>query len=97
MIKKLNWVSCNFLQYLNPNLLAVVTESTDTHPERSFMGILLIDGVTGRIIHEAVQRKAKGPVHIVHSENWVVVSRAAAFWYNPNYFYSILTIIQHDN
>ncbi|KAI4823768.1 ER membrane protein complex subunit 1 [Pseudochaenichthys georgianus] len=59
-------------KYLNPNLLAVVTESTDTHPERSFMGILLIDGVTGRIIHEAVQRKAKGPVHIVHSENWVV-------------------------
>ncbi|KAK5863339.1 hypothetical protein PBY51_000377 [Eleginops maclovinus] len=59
-------------KYLNPNLLAVVTESTDTHQERSFMGILLIDGVTGRIIHEAIQRKAKGPVHVVHSENWVV-------------------------
>uniref|UniRef100_A0A8C5GAP3 ER membrane protein complex subunit 1 n=1 Tax=Gouania willdenowi TaxID=441366 RepID=A0A8C5GAP3_GOUWI len=60
-------------KYLNPNLLAVVTESTDVHQERSFIGILLIDGVTGRIIHEAVQRKAKGPVHVVHSENWVVV------------------------
>uniref|UniRef100_A0A7N6FKE4 ER membrane protein complex subunit 1 n=1 Tax=Anabas testudineus TaxID=64144 RepID=A0A7N6FKE4_ANATE len=59
-------------KYLNPNLLAVVTESTDLHQERSFIGILLIDGVTGRIIHEAVQRKAKGPVHVVHSENWVV-------------------------
>ncbi|XP_061592513.1 ER membrane protein complex subunit 1 [Cololabis saira] len=59
-------------KYLNPNLLAVVTESTDTHQERSFIVILLIDGVTGRIIHEAVQRKAKGPVHVVHSENWVV-------------------------
>ncbi|TNN76530.1 ER membrane protein complex subunit 1 [Liparis tanakae] len=59
-------------KYLNPNLLAVVTESTDLHPERSFIGILLIDGVTGRIIHEAVQRKTKGPVHVVHSENWVV-------------------------
>ncbi|KAF6735413.1 ER membrane protein complex subunit 1 [Oryzias melastigma] len=58
--------------YLNPNLLAVVTESTDLHQERSFVGIILIDGVTGRIIHEAVQRKARGPVHIVHSENWVV-------------------------
>lgn len=66
--------SIMFLQYLNPNLLAVVTESTDNHQERSFVGILLIDGVTGRIIHEAVQRKAKGPVHVVHSENWVVVS-----------------------
>lgn len=61
-------------QYLNPNLLAVVTESTDLHQERSFVGMILIDGVTGRIIHEAVQRKARGPVHIVHSENWVVVS-----------------------
>ncbi|KAM6929928.1 ER membrane protein complex subunit 1 [Lycodopsis pacificus] len=59
-------------KYLNPNLLAVVTESTDLHHERSFIGILLIDGVTGRIIHEAVQRKTRGPVHVVHSENWVV-------------------------
>lgn len=53
----------------------MVTESTDVHQERSFIGILLIDGVTGRIIHEAVQRKARGPVHVVHSENWVVVSQ----------------------
>ncbi|CAL1605772.1 unnamed protein product [Knipowitschia caucasica] len=59
-------------KYLNPNLLALVTESTDQHQERSFVGIFLIDGITGRIIHEAVQRKARGPVHIVHSENWVV-------------------------
>ncbi|XP_063573323.1 ER membrane protein complex subunit 1 isoform X5 [Pongo abelii] len=57
---------------LNPNLLAVVTESTDAHHERTFIGIFLIDGVTGRIIHSSVQKKAKGPVHIVHSENWVV-------------------------
>ncbi|TSM04833.1 ER membrane protein complex subunit 1 [Bagarius yarrelli] len=63
-------------KYLNPNLLAVVTESTDTHQERSFVGIFLIDGVTGRILHEAVQRKARGPVHFVHSENWVVY----AYW-----------------
>uniref|UniRef100_A0A8C1BJ26 ER membrane protein complex subunit 1 n=1 Tax=Cyprinus carpio carpio TaxID=630221 RepID=A0A8C1BJ26_CYPCA len=59
-------------KYLNPNLLAVITESTDTHQERSFVGIFLIDGVTGRIVHEAVQRKARGPVHFVHSENWMV-------------------------
>ncbi|KAM4650502.1 ER membrane protein complex subunit 1 isoform 2-T2 [Discoglossus pictus] len=59
-------------KYLNPNLLAVVTESTDTHPERCFIGIYLIDGVTGRIIHSSVQRRARGPVQIVHSENWMV-------------------------
>lgn len=68
------------MQYLNPNLLAVVTESTDLHLERSFVGIILIDGVTGRIIHEAVQRKARGPVHIVHSENWVVVSIRESYY-----------------
>lgn len=62
-------------QSLNPNLLAVVTESTDGHHERTFIGVFLVDGVTGRIIHSSVQRKAKGPVHIVHSENWVVVRR----------------------
>ncbi|KAG8569909.1 hypothetical protein GDO81_014592 [Engystomops pustulosus] len=59
-------------KYLNPNLLALITESTDTHPDRCFIGIYLIDGVTGRIIHSSVQRKAKGPVQLVHSENWVV-------------------------
>ncbi|KAM4704306.1 ER membrane protein complex subunit 1 [Rhinophrynus dorsalis] len=59
-------------KYLNPNLLALVTESTDTHPERCFIGIYLIDGVTGRIIHSSVQRRARGPVQLVHSENWVV-------------------------
>ncbi|XP_043531790.1 ER membrane protein complex subunit 1 isoform X1 [Chiloscyllium plagiosum] len=59
-------------KYLNPNLLAVVTESVDTHHERTFICVYLIDGVTGRIIHESVQRKARGPVYVVHSENWVV-------------------------
>lgn len=65
-------------QSLNPNLLAVVTESTDTHHERTFIGIYLMDGVTGRIIHSSVQKKAKGPVHMVHSENWVVVRAASS-------------------
>ncbi|XP_053307883.1 ER membrane protein complex subunit 1 [Spea bombifrons] len=63
-------------KYLNPNLLVLVTESTDTHPERCFIGIYLIDSITGRIIHSSVQRRARGPVQIVHSENWVVYQ----FW-----------------
>lgn len=71
-----------FLQSLNPNLLAVVTESTDTHHERTFIGIYLMDGVTGRIIHSSVQKKAKGPVHIVHSENWVVVRNCSYLVFN---------------
>uniref|UniRef100_A0A665USJ7 ER membrane protein complex subunit 1 n=1 Tax=Echeneis naucrates TaxID=173247 RepID=A0A665USJ7_ECHNA len=52
-------------KYLNPNLLAVVTESTDLHQERSFIGILLIDGVTG------------GPVHVY--EYWSTKSRRNEF------------------
>lgn len=47
------------------------------------MGIFLIDGVTGRIVHEAVQRKARGPVHFVHSENWVVVSTRVTSFFFP--------------
>lgn len=70
-------------QSLNPNLLAVVTESTDAHHERAFIGIFLVDGVTGRIIHSSVQRKAKGPVHIVHAENWVAVGGRAAWAARP--------------
>jgi len=76
------------LQYLNPNLLAVITESTDTHQERSFVGIFLIDGVTGRIVHEAVQRKARGPVHFVHSENWLVVSTQAYLSFFLVFYYA---------
>ena len=70
-------------QSLNPNLLAVVTESTDIHHERTFIGIFLVDGVTGRIVHSSVQRKAKGPVHIVHAENWVAVGGRAAWAAQP--------------
>lgn len=83
-------VSSDPFQSLNPNLLAVVTESTDGHHERAFIGIYLIDSVTGRIIHSSVQRKAKGPVHIVHSENWVVVRLfpppPACSWSNEGWF-----------
>ena len=70
-------------QSLNPNLLAVVTESTDVHHERTFIGVFLVDGVTGRIVHSSVQRKAKGPVHIVHAENWVAVGGRAAWATQP--------------
>lgn len=78
------------LQYLNPNLLAVITESTDIHQERSFVGIFLIDGVTGRIVHEAVQRKARGPVHFVHSENWLVVSTPAYLYFDLFFIFPVI-------
>eukprot|EP00118_Oscarella_pearsei_P010498 m.64731 g.64731 ORF g.64731 m.64731 type:complete len:994 (+) comp35274_c0_seq12:68-3049(+) len=58
-------------KYLNPNIIALATEVI---AEKGSVEILLIDGVTGSIIYRVKQRQAKGPVHIVHSENWVVYS-----------------------
>jgi len=34
----------------------------------------LLDGVTGAVVHSAVHKRARGPVHVVHSENWLVYS-----------------------
>ncbi|XP_029195823.2 ER membrane protein complex subunit 1-like [Acropora millepora] len=57
-------------KYLNPNLIAVGTEVTpDTKPGIS---IYLMDAVTGLIVFHARHKNAKGPLHMVHSENWLV-------------------------
>ncbi|XP_071110229.1 ER membrane protein complex subunit 1-like [Haliotis cracherodii] len=68
-------------KYLNPNLVAVVTEGEEpavlsaTHKgPSSFFNIYLIDGVTGHIVFHVNHKRAKGPVNIVHAENWVVYS-----------------------
>lgn len=36
------------------------------------LNLHLIDVVTGSIIHSTTHRRAKEPVHLVHSENWVI-------------------------
>ena len=38
------------------------------------MSIHLVDAVTGNLVFHCSHRRARGPVHIVHSENWVTVS-----------------------
>ncbi|EDO46898.1 predicted protein [Nematostella vectensis] len=59
-------------KYLNPNLIAIATEAvTDGKPSTS---VYLIDAVTGMIIYTNRHKNAKGPVHLVHSENWAVYS-----------------------
>ncbi|XP_054714162.1 ER membrane protein complex subunit 1-like [Uloborus diversus] len=60
-------------KYLNPNLAAVFTEGNDII-QKSFCNIYLIDVVTGLIIYSASHKRCKGPIHVVHSENWVVYS-----------------------
>lgn len=57
-------------KYLNPNLLTIVTESTDTL--RPAVSIYLVDVVTGGVVFHTSHKAATAPVHLVHSENWIV-------------------------
>lgn len=62
-------------KYLNPNLVALVTCSRDSdNGDTSSVTMWLIDGVTGHIVHTAVHKKASGPVHVIHTENWILYS-----------------------
>ena len=36
--------------------------------------VYLMDSVTGGIVYHTTHRNAHGPVQLVHSENWVIVS-----------------------
>lgn len=38
------------------------------------LNIHLIDVVSGTIVTSLTHRRAKGPIHMVHSENWLVYS-----------------------
>lgn len=38
------------------------------------MNLYLLDVVSGSMIFSLVHKRVRGPVHIVHSENWVVYS-----------------------
>ncbi|XP_011198452.2 ER membrane protein complex subunit 1 isoform X1 [Bactrocera dorsalis] len=60
-------------KYINPNLIAVVTQATDpTH--KFLLNVYLIDAVSGLIVFSMTHRRARVPVHIVHSENWLAYS-----------------------
>ncbi|RUS77416.1 hypothetical protein EGW08_014819, partial [Elysia chlorotica] len=65
-------------KYLNPNLVAVVAEgeeiltSSNNKGPSAFFSLYLIDGVTGHIVHHQTHKRARGPVKVIHSENWVV-------------------------
>ncbi|XP_070498350.1 ER membrane protein complex subunit 1 isoform X2 [Chironomus tepperi] len=60
-------------KYINPNLIAVVTEGPDSI-HKYMLNVHLIDVVSGAIVFSMNHRRAKGPVRIVHSENWLVYS-----------------------
>ncbi|VDL65054.1 unnamed protein product [Hymenolepis diminuta] len=62
------------LKYINPNLLAVMTEGVNALEGHSVISKYLVDTVGGQIIHSVVHRKAVEPTSLVVSENWVLVS-----------------------
>ncbi len=38
-----------------------------------------MDVITGQVIFETIHKRARGPVHVIHCENWVVVSTLDRF------------------
>lgn len=59
-------------KYLNPNLIGVVTSGQDAQ-KVPFINVYLVDTITGSIVTSFNHKRAKGPVHIVHSEDWFFV------------------------
>ncbi|CAL4117664.1 unnamed protein product [Meganyctiphanes norvegica] len=58
-------------KYVNPNLVVVTTQGYD-HINKNTLTVHLVDTVTGTVIESVSHKRVSGPVHIVHSENWVV-------------------------
>ena len=42
--------------------------------------VYLVDVVTGNILFNTDHKRASGPVHLVHAENWIVVSTIDRFY-----------------
>lgn len=60
-------------KYLNPSVIGVVTTGQDSQ-KVPFVNVYLIDTVTGSVINSFNHKRCKGPVNIVHSENWFFYS-----------------------
>ncbi|XP_055375524.1 ER membrane protein complex subunit 1 isoform X2 [Condylostylus longicornis] len=60
-------------KYINPNLVAVVTQGLDSI-HKYVLNVHLVDVVSGSVVYSLTHKKAREPVHIVHSENWLVYS-----------------------
>ncbi|XP_018323035.1 ER membrane protein complex subunit 1 [Agrilus planipennis] len=58
-------------KYVNPNLIALST-LTDDPLHKNVHTFYLIDGVSGLVIYSACHKRTREPIHIIHSENWLV-------------------------
>ncbi len=66
-------------KYLNPNMIGVVTTGQDSQ-KVPFINVYLVDTVTGSVINSFNHKRCRGPVNIVHSENWFFVSCPPPFF-----------------
>ncbi|KAJ8672798.1 hypothetical protein QAD02_004058 [Eretmocerus hayati] len=60
-------------KYINPNLVAIATQGT-SGAHKNTLTLYLLDVVSGTMVFSIVHKRIRGPVHIVHSENWLVYS-----------------------
>ena len=56
--------------YLNPNLLALAVVDTE-ESESEELDLLLIDTVTGQLLHQVHHNSAQGPVNVVAKDYWL--------------------------
>ncbi|XP_058813802.1 ER membrane protein complex subunit 1-like isoform X2 [Topomyia yanbarensis] len=60
-------------KYINPNLVAVATHGPD-NIHKYILNIHLLDVVSGSIVFSMSHKRVRPPLHMVHSENWLVYS-----------------------
>ncbi|XP_052901465.1 ER membrane protein complex subunit 1 [Anopheles moucheti] len=60
-------------KYINPNLVAVATNGPD-NIHKYILNIHLVDVVSGSIVFSMSHKRIRPPLHMVHSENWLVYS-----------------------
>uniref|UniRef100_A0A2P2I5T1 ER membrane protein complex subunit 1 n=1 Tax=Hirondellea gigas TaxID=1518452 RepID=A0A2P2I5T1_9CRUS len=58
-------------KYNNPNLAVVLAQGHD-NVNKNVLSVYLLDLVSGAVVDWISHRFVSGPVHVVHSENWVV-------------------------
>lgn len=62
-----------YYKYINPNIVALAT-ITDDAVHKHVLNLYMVDAITGLVLYSTCHKRAKGPVHLIHSENWIVYS-----------------------
>lgn len=58
-------------KYINPNLIAIATHGPD-NIHKYILNVHLLDVVSGSIVFSMSHKRIRPPLHMVHSENWLV-------------------------